>query len=201
MRPVFLFGRLCARRGGACQALPKIPRFSNSTFGRWQSTFRQGAHKQWQSSRPKRFMLYASVNGVALGTAAFVKLAEKDNAGTELTSEERMLQVSREEIEKRKDETSDRFTRFRNNFVYYLDVYLWEPICTGVRFLHLVVIFVPVILAVPAIWVGTRQPDRDNERTGTLWWYGFLVQAMEWSGPAFIKVGGNFHSTEQRFTG
>lgn len=133
-------------------------------------------------------MLYATAHGAALGTAAFVKLAEKDNEGTEWTSEERMLRVSREEIEKSKDETSGFFTRFRNNVVYYVDVYFWEPICTGVRLLHLMVIFVPVILSVPAIWIGNRQPDRDNERSGTLWWYRFLVQAMEWAGPAFIKV-------------
>lgn len=99
-----------------------------------------------------------------------------------------MLEASRKEIEKSKDETNQGLTRLRNNIVYYLDVYLIEPVCTGIRFLHLVVIFVPVILAVPAIWIGSRQPNRDNERTGTLWWYGFLVQAMEWSGPAFIKV-------------
>lgn len=133
-------------------------------------------------------MLYATVQGAALGTAAFVKLAEQSDEGSKLTSEERMLHASREEIEKSKDETSDGFTRFRHNVVYYLDVYFWEPVCTGVRFLHLVIIFVPVILAVPAIWIGSRQPEHDNERSGTLWWYKFLVQAMEWSGPAFIKV-------------
>jgi aarF domain-containing kinase len=133
-------------------------------------------------------MLLATAQGLALGSAAFVQLSEKDNETTELTYEERMLEVSRQEIEKSKDETSQGFTRLRNNVLYYLDVYLVEPVCTGIRFLHLVVIFVPVILAVPVIWIGPRQPSRDNERTGTLWWYSFLVQAMEWAGPAFIKV-------------
>ncbi len=60
-----------------------------------------------------------------------------------------------------------------------LDLYIWEPLCTGARFLQLAVIFVPVILTVPVLWIGPRQPDRDNERSGTLWWYGFLVNAME----------------------
>ncbi|KAH8200348.1 hypothetical protein TruAng_005501 [Truncatella angustata] len=187
MRTAFLFGRLCARQG-ARQAAPRIPKLANN-FTRWQSTFGNGTRSQWQSPRPRKFMLYAAVQGVALGTAAFVRLAEKDNEGTESTSEERMLQASRDEIEKSRDESSDFLTRFRHNVVYYIDVYFWEPICTGVRFLHLVTIFVPVILAVPAIWIGSRQPDRDNERTGTLWWYRFLVQAMEWAGPAFIKLG------------
>lgn len=132
--------------------------------------------------------MIASVHGAALGTAAFIKLSEKDNEGTDQTAEGRMLEVSREEIEKKKDQTSRGFTKFRHNVVYYLDLWIWEPLCTGVRFLNLVVIFVPVIISVPAIWIGNRQPDRDDERSGTLWWYGFLVQAMEWAGPAFIKV-------------
>ncbi|KAK7995046.1 ABC1 family protein [Apiospora arundinis] len=190
MRTIFLLGRLCARRGTA-QIAPKATRCFSP---RWHSTptfkhFSSSSGSRARSSRPT--ILLAAAQGTLLGTAAFVKLSEKDNEpGDEnQTSEGRMLEVSREEIEKKKDETSHGFTKLRHNIVYYIDVYLWEPICTGVRFLQLVTIFVPVILAVPAIWVGTRQPDHDNERSGTLWWYGFLVQAMEWSGPAFIKLG------------
>ena len=56
------------------------------------------------------------------------------------------------------------------------------------RFLPLVIIFVPVIVTIPAIWIGARRVDRDNERSGTLWWYGFLVSSMEKAGAAFIKV-------------
>jgi aarF domain-containing kinase len=66
--------------------------------------------------------------------------------------------------------------------------YIVEPICTGLRFLHLVVIFVPVIVTIPALWLGQKQPGRENERSGTLWWYGFLVASMERAGAAFIKV-------------
>ncbi|OIW24746.1 ABC1-domain-containing protein [Coniochaeta ligniaria NRRL 30616] len=131
----------------------------------------------------------ASVNGAALGTAAFVQLSEEDNDGTEQTAEMRMLQVSREEIRKRVHEDDTGLRRLRHHIVLFLDLYIWEPLCTGVRFLQLAAIFVPVILTVPVMWIGRRQPDHDNERTGTLWWYGFLVQAMEWAGPAFIKLG------------
>lgn len=99
-----------------------------------------------------------------------------------------MLQASRKEIAKKVDDDDRGFSRLRHKVVYFLDLYVWEPLCTGFRFLHLAVIFVPVILAVPAIWVGRRQKDRNNERAGTLWWYGFLVKGMEWAGPAFIKV-------------
>lgn len=64
-----------------------------------------------------------------------------------------------------------------------------EPIATGLRFVHLVVIFVPVILAIPLACAGPRRPDRSNERIGTIWWYSFLIKSMERAGPTFIKVG------------
>jgi len=99
-----------------------------------------------------------------------------------------MLEISRKEIKKSVDEDDRGLTKLRRQAVLLIDLYIWEPICTGIRFLQLFTIFVPVILTVPAIWIGRRHPDRDNERTGTLWWYGFLVKAMEWAGPAFIKV-------------
>jgi aarF domain-containing kinase len=54
--------------------------------------------------------------------------------------------------------------------------------------LHLVIIFVPVIVTIPVIWIGSRNPNKDDERSGTLWWYGFLVSSMERAGAAFIKV-------------
>ncbi len=99
-----------------------------------------------------------------------------------------MLEVSREEIRKKVDENDHGLSRLRHHAVLLLDLYIWEPLCTGLRFLQLVAIFVPVILTVPAIWVGRRRPDQHSERSGTLWWYGFLVKSMEWAGPAFIKV-------------
>lgn len=133
-------------------------------------------------------MLLAATNGVALGTAAFVQLSEQDNSGTGKTGETRMLEVSRAEIAKKVDENDRGFSRLRREIINCLDVYVWEPLCTGFRFLHLVVIFGPVIITVPALWLGRRQPDRDNERSGTLWWYEFLVWSMERAGPAFIKV-------------
>jgi aarF domain-containing kinase len=131
------------------------------------------------------------VNGGVLGTAAFITLSEKDNGGTEQTAEGRMLQASREELTKTVDEDKSGMSRLAQRVMIFLDVYLWEPLCTGVRFCHLVIIFVPVILSVPAIWIGRRQRDHDNERSGTLWWFNFLVWAMEAAGPAFIKVWGS----------
>ncbi|CAK7565401.1 MAG: hypothetical protein SEPTF4163_003318 [Sporothrix epigloea] len=158
--------------------------------GKSSNSWRRG-----QKSKRPRVTLLAAIHGGtagALGTFAFVELSEKDNQGTEYTTETRMLEVSRQEIDNKRahihpGEKGARYVLHR--LVGLLDLYVWEPLCTGVRFLQLTCIFVPVIITLPVIWVGQRQPSRDNERTGTLWWYGFLVRAMELAGPAFIKLG------------
>ncbi|KAI6780973.1 ABC1 family protein-like protein [Emericellopsis cladophorae] len=136
-----------------------------------------------------RIALRASAGAAALGAGVFVKASQQENGDNQDTGERRMLEMSREEIKKGVSDQERGIQRMMHKFVLYLDMYIWEPICTGLRFLQLVVIFVPVIVTVPAIWIGSRQPKRDNERSGTLWWYGFLVNAMELAGPAFIKLG------------
>ncbi|EJD03596.1 ABC1-domain-containing protein [Fomitiporia mediterranea MF3/22] len=66
--------------------------------------------------------------------------------------------------------------------------WLFEPIFTARRFVHLFFIFIPVILTSPAVLCGTVQLRRGGERSGALWWYSFLVRALERAGPTFIKV-------------
>ncbi|KAI1380245.1 ABC1 family protein [Hypoxylon crocopeplum] len=184
MRPVILFGRLCVRRGFS-QASK-----TTTNLGRWHSTFRLRLLRPSprNDSRFKGRILRATANA-ALGTAAFVKLSEKDNGDAEDTAEGRMLEVSREELKKTVDDDERGLYRVGHKIILFFDVYFWEPLCTGVRFVELFCIFIPVILAVPAIWIGSRQTNRDNERSGTLWWYSFLVKSMERAGPAFIKLG------------
>ncbi|KAG9232781.1 ABC1 family-domain-containing protein [Amylocarpus encephaloides] len=138
---------------------------------------------------PPRYKGIICAAAVALSPAAFVQMSEEDNGGTEQTAEGRMLEASQEEIKKQIPNHEHGALRIWHKTVLFLDLYIWEPACTGLRFLHLVVIFVPVIFTVPAIWIGPRQKDRDNERLGTLWWYWFLVKSMERAGPAFIKLG------------
>lgn len=205
MSAALLLGRSCARQAIPHRlSLPLIvsqrasTRFLSSRSA-LRTPFRSTTHQSHtgsghgygssRSSNHGRVLLATAAHG-ALGTAAFVKLSEKDNSGTEQTSEGRMLQASRAELKKTVSEDERGVERFGHKILFFLDLYIWEPICTGVRFLQLVVIFVPVIISVPAVWIGPRQPDLDNERSGTLWWYGFLVQGMEWAGPAFIKVSG-----------
>ncbi|KAI9820209.1 MAG: hypothetical protein M1827_005831 [Pycnora praestabilis] len=124
----------------------------------------------------------------ALSPAAFVQLSEEEiNDGK--TGEAHMLEASRAEIAKSLPDNIHGIRRFARWIYLFADNYVVEPICTGLRFLHLVFIFVPVIITVPVIWCGSRDKKRDSERTGTLWWYQFLVSSMERAGPAFIKLG------------
>ena len=114
-------------------------------------------------------------------------LSEEDT-GDGKTPEEHMLEASRAEISKEIPEEIHGVKRGWKGLCLLVDTIIVEPIATTFRFLHLVIIFVPVIASMPLIWLGGRCKDRDNERTGTLWWYSFLVHSMERAGPAFIKV-------------
>ena len=122
-----------------------------------------------------------------LSPAAFVALSEEDT-GDGKTPEEHMLEASRAEIAKEIPEDARGLSRVWKAIYLFVDTMIVEPIATTFRFLHLVIIFVPVIGTMPLIWLGRRKKNRDNERSGTLWWYSFLVRSMERAGPAFIKV-------------
>lgn len=139
--------------------------------------------EHWRPPRPTGVILLSA----ALTPAAFLQLSEEDKQDGK-TGEEHMLEASREELRKRVPDNVHGLRRVLRSLLFVLDQYVYEPIATGFRFLHLVIIFVPVIVTVPAIWIGSRRKDHDNERSGTLWWYGFLVHSMERAGPAFIKV-------------
>lgn len=74
--------------------------------------------------------------------------------------------------------------------------YLVEPFLTALRFLHLVVLFGPVILTSPMLLVGKPERKRpgkpvaaEEDAWGAVWWYSFLVKQMERAGPSFIKLG------------
>ena len=79
----------------------------------------------------------------------------------------------------------------------FLREYILEPILTFFRFLHLFVLFAPVIVTSPMLLVGKpstrRRPGKpvahEEESWGAVWWYAFLVKQMERAGPSFIKLG------------
>ena len=120
---------------------------------------------------------------------AFVEISHDKAGNGDKTHEEAMLEVSRKELAEQVPKSLENSKKYRRGIYFFVEDYIIEPIATGLRFLHLVIIFVPVIVTIPAIWIGARNAERDNERSGTLWWYGFLVGSMERAGAAFIKVG------------
>jgi len=132
-------------------------------------------------------------SAAALSPAVFVQIAngeDDDDADDDgLTVEEKMLHASRQELKAQVPHALQHSKKWRRRIYLWVDRWIVEPALTAARFLHLVVIFVPVLAAVPAVWMGARNPDRDNERAGTLWWYGLLVRSMERAGAAFIKLG------------
>lgn len=192
MGPTAFLCRLCARSA----ARPRTTTALGANLRTFRSRGYRSSHWRW-SEQPRRqryarVTLFAAGNSAVLGTLAFVDLPTTDATDGEATWESRLLEASRNELKAARDDRArnepNKLIKLIYGAIAVFDKYLWEPICTTTRFLHLAVIFVPVILGVPAMWIGQRQPDNDNERSGTLWWYGFLVQAMEWAGPAFIKA-------------
>lgn len=179
MRSIFIFRRLCSRRP-LLHTLFAVPRRQ-----RWISRWNQKYSLKDPRQRSSRILLAAAAT---LSPAAFISITEEGHQDGK-TGEMQMLEASRREISKEVPDDVHGSRRVYKEIIYIIDQYIYEPIATGFRFLHLVVIFVPVIFTIPAIWLGRRVKDRDNERTGTIWWYGFLVSSMEQAGPAFIKLG------------
>jgi aarF domain-containing kinase len=63
-----------------------------------------------------------------------------------------------------------------------------EALKTFLRAIWLSLLFLPPLLTIPVAFLGSRQPQYDNELSGTLWWYGLLVSCMERAGATFIKL-------------
>lgn len=150
-------------------------------------SFRPPPCPRWGRSQ-RRIPVGRSVLIAALTPGAFLELAEKGD-GHEGTGEKMMLEISRKEVQKGVPEEARGVSRLRQSLFVIWYCYIYDPIATGVRFVHLAIIFLPVILTAPAVWLGKRDKSRNGLRAGTLWWYGFLVNSMERAGPAFIKVG------------
>lgn len=95
------------------------------------------------------------------------------------------------------DDPPPRRLVFVRNVRHFLREYLVEPVSTGLRFLQLAVIFLPVLLSAPILCLELvddsrdrrrGRPPRTKERRTTKWWYYLLVHQMEMAGPTFIKV-------------
>ena len=178
MRTAFSLGRLCLRQ--------KPQRFI-ATFARHERHYSSLSRLRIAFRPPPKPPRTRILVWSLLTPATFVALSEEENDDGK-TAEEHMLEASRAEIAKELPDDLHGYKRVLSGIWLFLDIVIVEPLATTFRFLHLVIIFVPVLATIPVIWFGSRKKDRDNERAGTLWWYSFLVRSMERAGPAFIKV-------------
>ncbi|KAI9833189.1 MAG: hypothetical protein M1819_003812 [Sarea resinae] len=180
MRAAVLLGRLCLRQGAR-----RIPQsISHPRAFHWASARQAFTKNSFRKPVIPTALLFGS-----LTPAALIQLSEETDNDDQKSGEEHMLEASRDEIHNTRLDQFGSPKKRQSSFATFVDMYIIEPLATGLRFLHLAIIFVPVALTVPVIWFGARVKDRDNERTGTLWWYGFLVGSMEKAGAAFIKLG------------
>ncbi|KAK5118151.1 hypothetical protein LTR62_004198 [Meristemomyces frigidus] len=194
MRAALLLGRSCWKCSGE-SIRPQVLRHVQYSIksGRGAKSFSSLRNIRQTFRSPPPPIKGGTALLALLSPAAFVSIADdEESKGTSngKTHEAQMLEISRQELEEaRIPERLQHGTRWRLAIWKFFDTWVVEPLATGVRFLHLLVIFVPVIVSIPVIWIGKKQADRDNERSGTLWWYGFLVGSMERAGAAFIKLG------------
>ncbi|KAL1954021.1 hypothetical protein VTO42DRAFT_1842 [Malbranchea cinnamomea] len=206
MRPLAVLGRLCFRRSTVlCHSfvpsLPPGPGLSPSPLrcskplGPWfrRSFVRAYAPRPSHKAKCPRFHARAGSARVlllaAVGPAAFLAMAEAGSDDGTTTTELEMLNASRDEIREQRAPSEAHGVMKIARGLYLVFDHVYEVVATACRFLYLVSVFVPVLLAVPVVWLGRRVKEQDNERTGALWWYEFLTLAMERAGATFIKLG------------
>ncbi|KAF2745118.1 ABC1-domain-containing protein [Sporormia fimetaria CBS 119925] len=187
MRTVLILGRQCFTQG-IRQSTPFVAQSCKRPFSTRPSSFfrRTFANPRFPS---KRLLWSGAAGASALTPLGFVALGNQEFENGGMTQEEAMLAASRKELSEQVPKAIQGSKKYRRGIYFFIEEYIVEPIATALRFFHLVFIFGPVIVTIPAIWFGKRHPDRDNERSGTLWWYEFLVHSMERAGAAFIKLG------------
>jgi aarF domain-containing kinase len=98
---------------------------------------------------------------------------------------ESLSQLDRPDIPPPDDEPSPRSTVTRS-----LERWIIEPLATLRRFIHLFVLFFPVIVTSPVLLLESLiSPTKGEEELAlTRCWYRLLVAQMERAGPTFIKV-------------
>lgn len=192
MTTAFWLGRQCLRQGirhsASFAAKTSTRSFASNTSSYFRSRIATPRFPHTKILWSGAGAATAAAGGAVLTSTTFVDISKDETNIGDKTHEEAMLEVSRRELKEQVPKAIKNSKKYRRGIYFFVDLYIIEPICTGLRFLHLVVIFVPVIVSIPAVWIGQRQAGRDNERSGTLWWYSFLVTSMERAGAAFIKV-------------
>lgn len=175
---------VCSAIRHSCVRKPPRLQFSNFTNNR----------NKWTQLNKYRALYLGTVTlvvAVPLGLSPSIPGKRRKEADDrEKTTEQLMLEESDLEREEHWRVSDDQLLIFRVLQSIQLFVVNWviEPLATGFRFVTLVTIFVPVILALPLCFLGPRIPEKSNERRGIIMWYAFLIKSMENAGPTFIKV-------------
>jgi aarF domain-containing kinase len=143
MRLAPALGRLFLRTE-APLCLGPAPNISRNAFRPTRTNIHTFVSRASSRSRPQLWRAYGAARrpllaaaGGGLAAAAFVELSEKGTASPGDTGENRMLEVSRAEIRKTAGENDGTLGWLRRRVVVFLDLYIWEPVCTGFRFLQL----------------------------------------------------------------
>ncbi|KAL0264190.1 hypothetical protein SLS55_000136 [Diplodia seriata] len=66
-----------------------------------------------------------------------------------------MLEASRAELRSQVPKVIENSKGFRKGIYFFFENYVWEPLATGLRFVHLVIIFVPVMMTLGQ-WAASR---------------------------------------------
>ncbi|WFC99616.1 hypothetical protein MYAM1_002361 [Malassezia yamatoensis] len=153
--------------------------------------------------RSSRFSSSFKWGALGFGTSAIALAALKNNVfGEEAKSNTSTLipaaPPTEEEMAKllEEDNVSSKPHSMLGKVGLVLYNYLIEPLFVFRRFIVLALIFGPVILSIPLLFLGppvtTKTSSGDvvqGERRGALWWYSFLVAQMGRAGPTFVKLG------------
>lgn len=185
------------------RVIPEFPTSFSST--RWSSN---SSNSSWNSSCSH--VLFASATAIAALTPSDEEKSSKHVlipvSGAD-TREEGLLLASKQELE------DSARGRSRENpstlYIWYKNVVRWfyricyNPVATCLRFLHLALLFGPVLITFPAVLVGPKVLSNMNrfdniieddntsssrDRIGAIWWFKYLTWTMEMAGPSFIKV-------------
>lgn len=150
---------------------------------------------------PKGGLLMAAGGALAASTTA-VNVEEQKNEEIEVlkeaeepslvplksaeTTEEGLYEASVQEDKERKRIRQNNTILWR--LMYFIGDWIVDPTITCLRFVQLSVMFIPVMVSLPIVLFGPRDPLRSNEKRGTILWYRYLTWTMELAGPSFIKV-------------
>lgn len=192
------------------QGKPKIGDYMDSAPPKYTSSS--------SSTNAKLNLLFFAATGVAGGGALllfnYLRPFVSNEGGQGDDDNEASSSSFAPTIEDMEDRHPSRIRRTLHRLLNALNTYIVEPFGTAKRFVILLVIFLPVLLTMPMLLVGSRgvtssrkrrgnhkdgtssaghrgdsYVDVDNEdRWGAIWWFNFLVKQMERAGPTFIKL-------------